>query len=205
MKSTRVLLVVVCTALTLIFLNAHPFAKDQKSADGAPPVSNGHFSPGCLDWPNLQRALDSDRDGYITKEEWDRAFVDHDENGDNRLSEAELQNFFPKMSNEEMGDTGRQAAFERLDKNRDGAIDRSEWPGNNKSFRHMDANRDNVISREEFMAISVRWWNDTFEDLDFDHNNIISRSEWLDSEASFIRLDRDQNGVIEKNEFYTPR
>jgi hypothetical protein len=205
MKSTRLMLAVVGAAFAVFLLNGHPFAKDQKSTDSAQPASGNRFSSACLDWTNLQKALDADRDGYITKEEWDRAFVDHDENGDNRLSVAEIQAFFPKAGNMEMGDTGRQAAFERLDKNRNGVLERSEWPGKNKGFHHMDANRDGVISNEEFMAISARWWNDEFKNLDFDGNNIITRSEWLDSDASFDRLDRDHNGTIEKNEFYNPR
>jgi Ca2+-binding EF-hand superfamily protein len=62
-----------------------------------------------------------------------------------------------------------------------------------------------VLSREEFLSDRGRWWNEIFENLDFDGNNAISRSEWLDSDASFDRLDRDHNGIITKQEFYNPR
>jgi Ca2+-binding EF-hand superfamily protein len=180
---------------------------NQKSSSGgyyrADSVSR--YSGITVDWTDFQRALDADRDGYITKEEWARAFVERDTNGDNRLSVEELQAFFPKSISRDLADTGRQEAFEQVDKDRSGVIERSEWPGKDKSFRHLDVNRDGVISREEFMATNVRWWNDTFEELDFDVNGAITRAEWLDSDASFNRLDHDHNGIIEKREFYNPR
>jgi Ca2+-binding EF-hand superfamily protein len=180
---------------------------NQKSSSGgyyrADLVSR--YSGITVDWTDFQRALDADKDGYITKDEWARAFVEHDTNGDNRLSVEELQTFFPKSISREMVDTGRQEAFEQVDKDRSGVIERSEWPGNDKSFRHMDVNRDGVISRQEFLATNVRWWNETFEELDFSGNGAITRDEWLDSDASFNRLDHDHNGIIEKREFYNPR
>jgi Ca2+-binding EF-hand superfamily protein len=228
MKSIRLILVVIGTAFTLIFLSIYPFAGSQGTGQGAGqraagqgtsqsssqklPVGPGYradsisrYSGITVDWTDFQRTLDADRDGYVSKEEWDRAFVERDLNGDGRLSVEELQAFFPKGGSKELADTGRQEAFDRLDKNQTGVIDRSEWPGKDKSFRHMDANRDGVISREEFMATNVRWWNETFEDLDFDGNGIITRDEWLDSDASFSRLDHNHNGIIEKSEFYNPR
>jgi Ca2+-binding EF-hand superfamily protein len=205
MKPVRLITIVISAALALVSLNMRPLAKDQKSASRLQPDSTNSISGGCPDWTDLQRALDANRDGYITKEEWDRAFAKYDGNGDNRLSTEELQSFFPRKGNDEMRETGRQAAFGRLDKNQNDLLERSEWPGKDRSFRHMDANRDGVINIEEFTATSVQWWNDEFENLDFDRNNAITRSEWLDSDASFDRLDRDHNGIIEKNEFYNPR
>src|ERR1043165_4290647 len=40
--------------------------------------------------------------------------------------------------------------FEDLDRNRDGRISLSEWPGGRESFDRADRNRDGVISREEY-------------------------------------------------------
>ena len=42
-----------------------------------------------------------------------------------------------------------QGRFHGLDRNRDGAITRAEWRGNDTSFRQHDRNRDGVISGAE--------------------------------------------------------
>lgn len=42
-----------------------------------------------------------------------------------------------------------QGRFHGLDRNRDGAITRTEWRGNDTSFRQHDRNRDGVISGAE--------------------------------------------------------
>jgi hypothetical protein len=102
-------------------------------------------------------------------------------------------------------DYGRLAAFRRMDANKNDAIDPAEWPGNKRDFAYLDANHNVSLSREEFLAKNGRWWNQTFENLDFNGDKIIVRSEWLDSDASFNRLDRDSNGAIERKEFYRPR
>ena len=42
-----------------------------------------------------------------------------------------------------------QGRFHGLDRNRDGAITRAEWRGNDTSFRQHDSNRDGVIAGAE--------------------------------------------------------
>jgi Ca2+-binding EF-hand superfamily protein len=152
----------------------------------------------------LFRGLDADRDGAVTRDEWERFFADHDDNRDGRLVLTEVQ---PTAAQEESvsPDAGRQAAFERLDTNKDGIVEKSEWPGNDKDFQLLDADHNGNLSREEFLARGGRWWNETFENLDFDGDKLIERTEWLDSDSSFNRLDRDRNGVIDRREFYNPR
>jgi len=166
---------------------------------------SGRHSETLVDLEDFQHTIDMDRDGYITRDEWNRAFDKQDLDTDNRLAVEELRAFFPRDKSRELADAGRLEAFTRLEKNKDGVVDRSEWPGNDKSFRRLDADHDGVISREEFIASSARWWNDIFENLDFKGNGVITRPEWLDSDSSFNRLDRDHNGVITKREFYDPR
>jgi hypothetical protein len=39
--------------------------------------------------------------------------------------------------------------YRGLDRNRDGAIERYEWRGNNRSFERLDRNHDGVISRSD--------------------------------------------------------
>lgn len=163
--------------------------------------------PPDVDFGELLRQMDSDRDGSITINEWERFFFNHDTNADTRLSLDEIQAFAHRKGDEreQDPDSARLAAFDRLDVDDNGGIDLAEWPGNKKDFQLMDADHNRLLSREEFLSRKARWWNETFENLDFDKNKIITRSEWLDSKESFDSLDRDHNGVIERREFYGAR
>jgi Ca2+-binding EF-hand superfamily protein len=161
-----------------------------------------------MDWGGIAlfRQVDKDHDGFITQQEWIDYFVEQDKNKDGKLSMDELNSLSDSIREEGSNpNQGRMAAFERLDVNKDDVVSATEWPGQAADFRYLDANHDGVLSREEFLSDRGRWWNEIFENLDFDGNHAISRSEWLDSDASFDRLDRDHNGIIAKQEFYNPR
>jgi Ca2+-binding EF-hand superfamily protein len=177
-------------------------------AQGKQVSADSRAQSSRMDWSSLElfRQADKDRDGFITQQEWIDCFVDQDKNNDGKLSIDELMSLSNNIREEGSNpNQGRMAAFERLDANKDDVINAAEWPGKALDFRYLDANRDGVLSREEFLSNRGRWWNEKFENLDFDGNNAISRSEWLDSDASFDRLDRDHNGIITKQEFYNPR
>jgi Ca2+-binding EF-hand superfamily protein len=165
---------------------------------------------GTLEASKLLARIDANSDGYISKQEWESFFTDRDANKDQRLSREEIQGSlrsagYGSEDAEGAKDSGRLAAFDRLDANKNGKIDPNEWPGKAKDYRYLDSNHDGFISREEFLSPNGRWSNETFENLDFNGDKVISRSEWLDSDSSFDRLDRDHNGAIDKREFYNPR
>jgi Ca2+-binding EF-hand superfamily protein len=183
------------------------FAQMKQPTRVVPPISGNPTKQTGLESAELIRQLDTDHDGFISLKEWDGFFAGHDENGDGKLSPEEIQSTFTQSKSEDAPgpDYGRVAAFERLDKNRNDAIDKEEWPGNSKDFNYLDVNRNGSLSREEFLAKSGRWWNEPFENLDFNGDKVIARSEWLDSDASFERLDRDHNGGIDRREFYNPQ
>ncbi len=172
-------------------------------------------TPGMVGWiygesfavSDILKRLDADRDGYITRAEWERFFDHADSDGDGRLAPNEVQPISSRSSIDEAlkPDEGRIAAFNRLDVNKDERIGLEEWPGNERNFRYLDADHDGVLSLEEFLSRNGRWWNEKFENLDFNRDGLIVRSEWLDSDFVFDRLDRDRNGVIERHEFYNPR
>jgi Ca2+-binding EF-hand superfamily protein len=185
------------------YLHAQSDAKEEPS----PPESPSGTLETISDQWGLLRLMDADRDSVVTPDEWQRIFDNYDENGDHRLSQKEIDAIPLEEEGNAAADSnrGRLAAFERLDANRNNAIDSSEWPGKEKDFGYLDADHSGSLSREEFLSRNGRFWNETFENLDFDEDAIIVRSEWLDSEESFDRLDRDGNGVIERREFYNPR
>jgi hypothetical protein len=88
--------------------------------------------------------LDRNNDGRIARGEWtsgDDSFRRLDRNGDGFLSREEFAH------HDSDADHRR---FEDLDRNRDGRISLSEWPGGRDAFDRADRNRDGVISREEY-------------------------------------------------------
>jgi Ca2+-binding EF-hand superfamily protein len=207
MQTFQSRVVLALATLALMFLQTGLFSQAKQNAPAPKPASTNRTLWSGFVSADLLRQLDADQDGTITRDEWDHFFADHDTNADNRLSLDELKSIRARGADEDsLGpDYGRLAAFERLDVNKNDAIERSEWPGKEKDFRLMDADRNGSLSREEFLSRTGRWWNETFENLDFNGDKAITHSEWLDSEASFDRLDRNHNGAIDRQEFYNPR
>jgi Ca2+-binding EF-hand superfamily protein len=206
MKSdrSRIGLILLGLALTASLL----LAQAKKSPDQPRrTVFPERVSWAGFDTRQLLQEIDADRDGVITRDEWERFFQDHDDNKDGHLTAEEMQPAGRQGESDEAvnPDYARETAFHRLDANKDDVMKRNEWPGNDRLFKRMDANRDGVISLEEFLSRNGRYWNVLFEDLDFNGDGIITRNEWLDSEVAFRRLDHDRNGVIDRFEFYTPK
>lgn len=198
---------VLLLLLTSPFGGEYVYAQSAEQKDVSQPESKSSLLEADSVYEGLFRLMDEDQDSFVTQDEWQRLFANHDEDGDNRLSKKEMKSIAAQGNGEGMPDPdqGRLAAFKRLDINGNNLIDSSEWPGKDKDFGYLDADQNGSLSREEFLSKNGRFWNQPFESLDFNSDGIIARSEWLDSDESFDRLDGDRNGVVEQREFYNPR
>ncbi len=151
------------------------------------------------DWtPQGFRALDHNRDGRITRDEWHfdvETFRRADHNRDGAVSRAEFLG-------DDSVDDDREDRFAYLDANSDGRISRAEWHGTAERFDALDDNRDGVLTRVE-----MRGGNepppDLFTSLDVNRDRVISRNEWHWSRASFDRRDANRDGRLTREEFVT--
>jgi hypothetical protein len=88
--------------------------------------------------------LDRNRDGVVTRAEWngnDQSFRVHDWNRDGVLSGGEVR---PGAARPDP--VSRYASW---DHNRDGVLSAGEWRGTRDEFRRLDGNRDGVLTRFE--------------------------------------------------------
>jgi hypothetical protein len=94
-----------------------------------------------------------------------------------------------------------QAGFNNLDHNRDGRVSVNEWHFDRETFRRVDRNRDNALDQTEFLgANSEDDRGDNFDDIDFNNNGRVERSEWHGSDAAFTNLDTNRDGALSRFE-----
>jgi Ca2+-binding EF-hand superfamily protein len=104
----------------------------------------------------------------------------------------------------------REGKFKDWDKNGDGYLQRSEYPGHPGNFRALDADGDGRLSRDEFQhrggarAPENVAPEDAFEGKDHDRNGKLTRGEWPDT-REFDRRDHNGDGVLTRDEYYSPR
>jgi hypothetical protein len=179
------------------------------------PVTLDAQRGGAGQAPMRFEAMDTDRDGVITRAEWrgnDRSFANNDWNGDGQLSGAEVRVGAQRNSNWEEADhvpnryeryvSWTQAGFNNLDHNRDRRIAANEWHFDVETFRRVDRNRDGSLDQTEFLGgenvDDAR--SDSFDDLDWNNNGRVERSEWYGTPAVFTDLDRNRDGSLSRFE-----
>jgi Ca2+-binding EF-hand superfamily protein len=162
-------------------------------------IEDEDFDPAVADqftnWTETGfAALDRNRDGRVTSNEWRydfEAFHRADRNGDGALSRTEF-----------LGadvDDDREDRFEYLDVNGNGRIESDEWHGSADAFDWLDRNNDGVLSRAEVVG-RARARSDRFAILDVNRDGRISRDEWRWSRRSFDQQDANGDGVLTRRE-----
>jgi Ca2+-binding EF-hand superfamily protein len=158
------------------------------------------------------QALDDNRDGRISRDEWDgneRSFRNHDWNGDGVLSGNEVRTGYQRdteLADHEPNRFERNLNWTRnnftaLDHNRDGRISANEWHYDVETFRRVDANRNDSLSLQEFLGEGVEDVRDnSFDDMDWNNNGRVERTEWYGGNAEFNRLDANRDGVLSRYE-----
>ena len=94
--------------------------------------------------------IDRDRDGVITRAEWQAAFNEVDGNRDGVLSGNEVRRDAPRGGRAPLGEAALREQFVSLDRNGDGSINRGEWKATRDEFNELDLNRNDQITRAEF-------------------------------------------------------
>jgi hypothetical protein len=99
-------------------------------------------------------------------------------------------------------DPGVGDEFAVRDLNRNGLVDRNEWP-DHPEFTRRDANRDDQLTRDEYFggvprqdARDVR-----FDRMDRNRDGWVSRNEWKGGTRTFQRTDINGDGVITRDEY----
>ena len=113
-----------------------------------------------------------------------------------------------------------QMRFQAMDSNRDGAISRGEWRGNEAAFRKQDWDGDGVLSGDEVRPGARRqtnWsqdWNrdgrvdnldseisQRYRGYDANSDNRVDRTEWPGDVRLFTRLDANRDRYLSIQEY----
>jgi hypothetical protein len=166
------------------------------------------------------RAMDTNRDGVITRSEWTgttATFRNQDWNGDGILSGEEVRSGARRQTNWSQDwnrdgrvdnlDTQISQRFRGYDMNSDNRVARSEWPGDARLFVRLDTTRDGYLSIQEytqgggFALDSQGGPSMRFSNIDMNNDGWVTRSEWNMGSSDFTRLDLNRDNRISRFEF----
>jgi Ca2+-binding EF-hand superfamily protein len=137
--------------------------------------------------------------------------------GDNGVPGSSMRFCAPGRTSR--GQSSTRNRFASMDRNGDGAIQRSEWTGTRGSFATHDWNSDDVLSGDEVRFGGRRsarsadeedynrdngfsgWDEATFSQIDRNNDGRVSSREWYHDNQSFVRADRNRDGFLSRNEF----
>ena len=153
--------------------------------------------------------MDTNKDKRISLDEWTMNpdhFAKFDANGDGFLTANEVmpQGGRRQRQRYDIGSGKDSAAFmARYDKNRDGTIDKKEFP-HGRRFAEIDADSDGALSKAEVeqsldKARSERSY-DFIERFDLNRDGKVTRAEFTGPARIFEAKDKNFDGVIDQSD-----
>jgi Ca2+-binding EF-hand superfamily protein len=152
--------------------------------------------------PDTFSQVDRNGDNAITRAEWradlaPASFARLDRNHDGVITRDEFNNPLPADSAE--------ARFGELDRNGDGVLTRSEWRADAFSFSRADRNNDNRVTVDEYVSSPVAGSTEMrFRALDRNRNGVVNRNEWVGENLPFDLVDRNRDNRITVDEYVNP-
>lgn len=171
--------------------------RQRRSVWPADPDANRPYDPSEQRFRNLDR----DRDGQLSRGEWEsdaESFRRLDRNRDGVVTRGEFLDADADVDD-------RDGSFDALDANRDGRVSRDEWHADPVEFGWWDRDRNGVLSRDELMNRAADDAPaDLFASLDVNRDAVVTRDEWHWSREAFDRRDTNRDGILTRDELVAP-
>jgi Ca2+-binding EF-hand superfamily protein len=168
-------------------------------------MANYGSGTGSSDLEARFARFDRNRDGLLSRSEWrdtaDFRTADRDRDGVVSLREYLYGNVVyerPRDDYDPSYPSARSTRFRELDRNGNGYLSGSEWPGDRYQFDTLDRDRDGRLSLDEYA--DERVMSAEFRRRDDDGDGVLSRREWGTAET-FSLYDRNRDGVISRDEY----
>jgi Ca2+-binding EF-hand superfamily protein len=104
---------------------------------------------------------------------------------------------------------GKQSYLFKHDKDNDGKLSKDEFPGSDKAFNNLDKNQDGYIDKDEAHKPRKDWSKKGkrgyIDAHDKDNDGKLSKDEFPGSDKTFDNLDKNQDGFIDKDEAHKAR
>jgi Ca2+-binding EF-hand superfamily protein len=207
-------------APTLALLAASAFAGDDAGKDKPAPDTRSKAEILADAEKQFTRA-DASADGVLTGGEIVKGWLEkYDLNGDGKISRAEFLEVSTRPAKlrhpTPMRDPYWRAKFDlaSFDKNKDGIIQREEYPGDQVKFRKYDKNKDGALSVDEIQAMAedeiadIRKKMEKPDRYDFlvlfdsDKDNNVTLDEYDGPMDAFKKFDKNNDGVVTYDELY---
>lgn len=209
----------IATALLVLALPAA--AGDEPMKDGKPAADTRTKSEILTDAQKQFAQADSNSDGYLKGDEIVKGWLErYDLDADGKISKTEFLEIstrppklrHPTPMRDAVARARQNMAF--FDKNKDGLIQKDEYPGDQVKFREFDKNRDDALSLAETTAMAEEEIADIRKKMkspnryefltlfDSDKDNNVSLDEYDGPMAEFKKYDKDGDGVVTYDELY---